>query len=45
MGTKEYTEAQAKKSGDLILYVGQDKYKVPGVVTTEGRMNLTQRGY
>jgi hypothetical protein len=36
-GTSQYTEAQAKASGDLII-------KVPGVVTTAGKMNLMQRG-
>lgn len=45
MGTKEYTEAQAKKSGDLILYINNDKYKVPGVVTTAGERSLTQAGF
>lgn len=45
MGTKEYTEAQAKKSGDLIINIdGKQLAKIPGVATTTGKMNLMQRG-
>jgi hypothetical protein len=46
MGTKEYTEAQAKKSGDLNVYIdGKQLAKIPGVITTGGERSLTQAGY
>jgi hypothetical protein len=37
--------AQAKASGDLIINIdGRQIAKIPGVATTAGKMNLTQRG-
>jgi hypothetical protein len=45
MGTKEYTEAQAKKSGDLIINLKDASFKIPGVATTAGERSLTQAGY
>jgi len=46
MGTKEYTEAQAKKSGDLIINIeGKQLARIPGVATTSGERSLMQAGF
>ena len=51
-GTSQYEEAQAKKSGDLILYVDSKKVTLPGAVSTaapkkfsEWQRTLQQAGY
>jgi len=51
-GTDQYTEAQAKSSGDLIFYVGDKKAVLPGAVApaapkkfSEWQRTLQQAGY